>query len=526
MIKLKIVLFFFLFLTSFINGYKILLYSPKMGHSALNFMSQITKLLINAGHDVVVISSNIDPKLKDPYHLPGKIFFIEPSKEIVEMATNDEHVKNRWKSTTDIFGQRKMFKQMMESRRSLGIKIINDKKLEEFVLSQHFDLAIAESHLPYMFGLFKAWGIKSTIAASPTVMLDHLYELFGIPFPASYMPSIVIGSTDRMSYKERAINLATYIFLVHLSDFTSEYFLLNDVLNEKYGKGFYEGNKIVTEASFVLINSNPFLDIPGPKSPKMIEISGIGKPKPLPVDKYFDEILNRRNKTILISFGSVAKSTFMEQDMKDGILETIKSFPDITFIWKYETPEDGHGKDIENLVLSKWIPQNDLLSDKRLTLFITHGGMGSTTEVAFNDVPALAIPVFGDQMRNAKLLERLEIGIAVEKDILRHPKQLREKILEILNNEKYKINSIRTAAMLQNRPISSEELILKHVEFACRFGKLPMLDLASKDMGTIEYYNLDIIIPFFVVLIAILYGIIKLACKLISKIFFTKVKIE
>uniref|UniRef100_A0A0N5BYN6 glucuronosyltransferase n=1 Tax=Strongyloides papillosus TaxID=174720 RepID=A0A0N5BYN6_STREA len=282
--------------------------------------------------------------------------------------------------------------------------------------------------------------------------------------------------------------------------------------------------QIMTNASFFLVNSNPLLDIPTPKSPKMIDIGGIGIPKPEPVSENFNEILNKRNKTILISFGSIAKSTYMDQEMKDEILKTIQNFPDITFIWKYETPEDGHGSGIENLVLSKWIPQNDLLNDKRLTLFVTHAGMGSTTEVAFSYVPALAIPVAGDQRRNAKLLERLKIGITAEKEILRDSKKFGEKILEVLNNEEYKINSIKTAEMLRNRPISSEELLVKHVEFACRFGQLPRLDLASKDMGVIEYYNLDIIIPFFTICSLIIYVIIKLLLKIISKFILKKEK--
>uniref|UniRef100_A0A0N4ZL23 glucuronosyltransferase n=1 Tax=Parastrongyloides trichosuri TaxID=131310 RepID=A0A0N4ZL23_PARTI len=377
MIILKGIIFF-LFLTS-INGYKILLYNPKYGHSHINFMSQITKLLVNAGHDVVVISSNIDPTLKDPYHLPGKIYYAKPSELIVEVATSDEQVKNKWEVGSNILGHMSMIQKVKDAIRDQGLTIFNNKELEEFVVSGKFDLAIGEGMHIYMFGLFKAWGIEKTIVATSMAMFDQYYTIFGIPFPTSYVPSAMFGSHDKMSYKERAKNLLTHIFMSHFIGMFSDYTTLKDVFDEKYGEEFYSP-KILTEASFILINSNPFLDIPTPKSPKMIEISGIGKPKPKPLDKEFNEILNRRNKTILISFGSMAKSSHMDQDMKDGILDTIKSFPDITFIWKYETPEDGHGKGIENLVLSKWVPQNDLLSDKRLTLFITHGGMGSTTE--------------------------------------------------------------------------------------------------------------------------------------------------
>lgn len=40
-----------------------------------------------------------------------------------------------------------------------------------------------------------------------------------------------------------------------------------------------------------------------------------------------------------------------------------------------------------NLHLSRWIPQNDLLADRRLIAFITHGGMGSTQELALRGKP-------------------------------------------------------------------------------------------------------------------------------------------
>uniref|UniRef100_A0AAF5D6Y2 glucuronosyltransferase n=1 Tax=Strongyloides stercoralis TaxID=6248 RepID=A0AAF5D6Y2_STRER len=519
-LKVFLLIIFF----SCLNAYKILIYNPKLGHSHVNFNSQITKLLIDAGHDVFILSSRVDDSLKDPYYQEGKIYYTEIDPEISKLISNEEDYKKGWKLSKNPTEQNKIFKNFMKVKKYMGEALINDTKLKELIVSHSFDLGIAECLYPYMFGLFKYWEIKTTIVTSSTIMYDGFYPMFGIPFPLSYVPSIFLGSTDRMSYIERGKNIFLFYYFNYFSIFITEYVTLNNIFSEKFGPGFFDAYTIMTKSSFILLNSNPFLDIPTPKSPKMIEVSGIGIPKPKPVTKEFDEILNKRNQTILISFGSVAKSTYMDQKMKDEILKTIKSFPNITFIWKYETPEDGHGKGIDNLVLSKWVPQNDLLNDNRLTLFITHGGMGSTTEVAFSNVPALAIPIFGDQMRNAKLLERLGIGKAVEIEILSDSKKLRETILEVLNNKNYKINSLKTAATLQNRPISSEELLIKHVEFACRFGELPQLDLASKDMGVIEYYNLDIILPFITLCIIVIYGIIKIFCKIISKLFYNKKK--
>lgn len=46
----------------------------------------------------------------------------------------------------------------------------------------------------------------------------------------------------------------------------------------------------------------------------------------------------------------------------------VSAFPDITFIWKYERPEDDfsveHSSKLSNLVLSEWMPQADILGER------------------------------------------------------------------------------------------------------------------------------------------------------------------
>ena len=51
----------------------------------------------------------------------------------------------------------------------------------------------------------------------------------------------------------------------------------------------------------------------------------------------------------------------MPQEMKDNVLKTFAQFPEILFIWKYES-DDLDINNYKNVILSKWTPQNDLLS--------------------------------------------------------------------------------------------------------------------------------------------------------------------
>lgn len=64
---------------------------------------------------------------------------------------------------------------------------------------------------------------------------------------------------------------------------------------------------------------------------------------------------------MLISFGTVAKSYLMPAQYKKSVVETVKKFPNVTFIWKYERPEDKISDGIDNLIESAWVPQNDML---------------------------------------------------------------------------------------------------------------------------------------------------------------------
>ncbi|GMR33288.1 hypothetical protein PMAYCL1PPCAC_03483, partial [Pristionchus mayeri] len=140
--------------------------------------------------------------------------------------------------------------------------------------------------------------------------------------------------------------------------------------------------EILASNSLVFLNSEPLVDFPRPSSARVIDIGGItvAGERNKPINETWSSILDLRPKTILISFGSMAKAFTMPAEYKQTILSTINKFPDVTFIWKYERPEDNISAGVPNLIGSAWVPQNNLLHDARLTAFITHCGQGSTAE--------------------------------------------------------------------------------------------------------------------------------------------------
>uniref|UniRef100_A0A0N4VUQ7 UDP-glucuronosyltransferase n=1 Tax=Haemonchus placei TaxID=6290 RepID=A0A0N4VUQ7_HAEPC len=250
-------------------------------------------------------------------------------------------------------------------------------------------------------------------------------------------------------------------------------------------KGIYRKFSIwdtVSNISWVLVNSEPLMEFEGPTLRKIIDIGGIGVHEPKPLDEEWNRILNLRKQTILISFGTVAQSKFMPESMKKAIINVV-NFPNITFIWKYEEPNDAMFKGIDNLIASEWTPQSCLLADKRLTLFITHGGAGSMMESALRAKPLIVVPLFGDQTRNAKLMEKFGFG-----EVYGHTH------LDKVRNFRYQTAATRMSRLLARRPFSPGEKLVKTVELAAEFGNLPELRAAGRNLGYIAYYNLDLLL--------------------------------
>ncbi len=69
-----------------------------------------------------------------------------------------------------------------------------------------------------------------------------------------------------------------------------------------------------------------------------------------------------------------------------------------------------------NVKLVKWAPQQDILGHPKMKAFITHGGMGSTSETVYHGVPFVGIPIFGDQLANVEKFMRM--GVATQLDFV------------------------------------------------------------------------------------------------------------
>jgi len=210
------------------------------------------------------------------------------------------------------------------------------------------------------------------------------------------------------------------------------------------------------------------------------------------VDAEWRQILELHDTAILISFGSLAKSYTMPDEIKNAFVELFKQFPQFTFIWKYENETTDFLRGLSNVHTSKWLPQNDVLNHPNVKLFISHGGMNSMLEAAHRGVPVLVVPLFADQMRNAKMMENVGIGLGFDRSDLKDSAKLTDAVRKVLMETKYKKNAKRVASMIAYRPVNQTETFVRHVEFAAKYG--PVLNMVSLAPQTsfISYHLIDV----------------------------------
>jgi glucuronosyltransferase len=96
---------------------------------------------------------------------------------------------------------------------------------------------------------------------------------------------------------------------------------------------------------------------------------------------------------IYISFGSFLKSKEMPVSTRETLAAVFRRLHDYTIIFKWEADgdDDKMAEDVPaNVHLKSWMPQQDILANKQLRLFITQGGKNSFQEALCHHKPLVA----------------------------------------------------------------------------------------------------------------------------------------
>ena len=164
----------------------------------------------------------------------------------------------------------------------------------------------------------------------------------------------------------------------------------------------------------------------------------------------------------------------------------------------------------DNVLIGKWLPQDDILAHPNVKLFISHCGLGGVVESKCHGVPIVGMPLFGDQMGNLDAI--LAEGWAVKVDFATITEDnLMTAIQEVLQNPKYTNKVKYLADLYLDRPMNAKDTAIYWVEYVIKHKGAPHLRYAGADLNFLQYNSIDVI--------AFLIIVIYVVCLLISKVF-------
>ena len=267
-----------------------------------------------------------------------------------------------------------------------------------------FDIVIIQPLYASEIGYYLAYRFKAPFALfnnNVATKLPYYCSAIGQPFNPSYMKMSIIPVEGEMNILHRALNtLATFV-LEHLIRNIHFRNMAERVLDKHFP---FENRPSLLEiernVSLLLEMGNPFI-LSGwsPMAPNYVQL-GLLNCKPakdfIENDQIRNFLNNSKKGVIYVSFGSIIQDSMLGHK-KEYIVEMFKRFHDYDFIWKWteylpELPK--------NVLVSKWVPQQDILSHQNLKVFITHVGFGSLQETICYQKPIVGIPCYGDQFSN------------------------------------------------------------------------------------------------------------------------------
>ncbi|MBL6010620.1 glycosyl transferase family 1 [Bacillus halotolerans] len=148
----------------------------------------------------------------------------------------------------------------------------------------------------------------------------------------------------------------------------------------------------------------------------------------------FDEIDNEN--VLFISMGTIFNN---QKEFFNQCLEVCKDFDGKVVLSIGKHVKQSELNDIpHNFIVRPYVPQLEIL--KRASLFVTHGGMNSTSEGLYFETPLIVIPMGADQFAVGKQVEQVGAGKVLKKEQLSE-NLLKETIQEVISNPVYAENA-------------------------------------------------------------------------------------
>ncbi|KAG5332781.1 UDB17 glucuronosyltransferase, partial [Acromyrmex heyeri] len=506
----------------------ILLIEPLPSPSHHIWTTNLIKGLLRKGHHVHVVSTH-ETKIKDK--LAQNLTYDVFDGVMKAMEESEENYNPfEWDSHNPLYMIHFIYNIWGIRACDTVIKTKTAKKLLEMIKIVEFDIILQDITLnECLYGLWEiAKGKPPIVGYIPYSSAPWLKDLIGGPSYPTVRPYIYLSIVKPIGLWQKTWN--TVCFTV--DDFIRHYYYLPIMqrLAETYVghriRPLHEIEK--SSINILLLNSHPAFEYGIPLPPNTLEIAGLNAQAIKPIDgeivvTYPEDMRafldGAKNGVIIISLGTNVKWKFIGLDKVKAVLLALSKLKQ-RVLWKldievpFEIPN--------NLMIVKWMPQNEVLSHKNVRAIWTHGGLLSAQEAIWKGVPMIVMPFYVDQKLNAQKLVAKDVGIYLDVKTLSTHTVL-HAVEEILYNERYTRNMKQLSSEFRDRPIPPLDLAIWGIEYAVRHpnGTLvtPLKYQSWMEQNLIDVYAF--LFFNFTVILLIIFLTIKVFIKFYYRIYTT-----
>ncbi|XP_033164207.1 UDP-glucuronosyltransferase 2B4 [Drosophila mauritiana] len=502
----------------FLYGARILALFPVPSQSHYYHALPYLKNLASLGHEITLVSPFPPEK---PVNNIYDIYVPEVFNSFDELLKTMTTPKNTWE----------FFDATNEFVYNITKDVFNNDGVRREILrpgKAQFDLIIVDIWKYDAFYGLAAYFEAPIIGLAPCGTDWKIDEMVGSPSPMSYLqsPSSYLYDLDtfggRMAhFVERSISWFTWHW---------HYEKKHEALYKKYFPKIAETkplSEISQNIALVLVNQHFTLGPPRPYVPNVIEVGGMHiDQQPKALTQELEDFIQGAGEhgVIYFSLGTNVRTKNMVEDRKRILIEAFGSLPQ-RILWKFD---DEELQDIpSNVLVRKWLPQQDILAHPKVKLFITHGGMQSTIESIHYGKPMLGLPFFYDQFTNVDHIKKQGLGLALNYHDMTSD-ELKDTILQLLTEKRFEVTARIAGARYRDQPMKPLETAVWWTHYVLRHKGAPHMRVAGRKLNFFTHHSLDVlgtVLLAIIVVLAIVLIIVFSVCK-ISKNILTRLVVK
>ncbi|XP_055597964.1 UDP-glucosyltransferase 2-like [Uranotaenia lowii] len=464
------------------KAYKILGLFPHPGESHFQFFEPILRGLAAAGHEVTVVSHF--PKANPPAN------YTDLPLDGMKLLTNSV--------SFELFEYRPSFSHFMEFfmlydwGKQACENALNSETIKTLVESKvQYDLVLVEQfNNDCMLGVIHMLNAPFIGLSSCPLMPWH-YDRVANPQIPSYIPSLFMGYSEKMSFFERMANWMTVFFFKEMYSWFNDH-AANTMLRARFGNDIPDIKDLQKRTSMMFVNQHYSLSGPKPLSPAVVEVGGVHIQEFKELDPELKQMLDRADHGVIyISWGSMIRAATLPEEKRNALLSALGSLKQ-QVIWKFEN--ETLPNQPANVFIRKWMPQREILCHPKVRVFMSHGGLLGSSETAYCGVPVIATPMYGDQYNNAAALAHRGMGVVLPYEKITHDtvydalqKALDPKMME---------NAKKVSYSYRNRPQSPVDTAVWWCEHVVATGGLPLAKSYSTELPWYSYNLIDVQVVF------------------------------